>query len=86
MLEITFTCHFPSADSFTWLIREEEETNIVRKNYIGGWTPWVRENPLNPDDGSAIYDETFCAVETPISVSYEINCVEGGVSTCNLSG
>ena len=86
VLEITFTCHFPSSDFFTWQIKEEEQKEIVRKNYIGGWTPLELENPLNPDDGSAIYDESFCVPETPITVSYEISCVEGGILTCYWDG
>ena len=74
MLNLQFTCTLLTADTFQWAIQESEDIQIVRRNYIPGWTPEETVDPLNPPDGSLFYEEDPCAPDSPIDVTWEFSC------------
>lgn len=66
-----------TASQFNWKMSKQEESNIIRRDYIPGWTlPQSFMNPLDPLEHSPAYNEISCIVETPITWFYKKEIID----------
>ena len=63
---LTLACGV-SADEFIWLVPEESDMVVIRKDYIPGWTVSAIVDPFNQGIAPVYSDPASCTIELPIT-------------------